>query len=51
MIGTVMGTAIIFAIENIIILMRAPAFWFRTFIGIIVIVAVTAHILIQGRRS
>jgi simple sugar transport system permease protein len=51
MIGTVMGTVIIFAIENIIILMRAPAFWFRTFIGIIVIVAVTAHILIQGRRS
>jgi simple sugar transport system permease protein len=51
MIGTVMGTVIIFSIENIIILMRAPAFWFRTFIGIIVIVAVTAHILIQGRRS
>lgn len=51
MVGTLMGTIIIFSIENIIVLSRAPAFWFRTFIGIIVIVAVSAHVLIQGRRS
>lgn len=50
-IGTVMGTIIIFSVENIIVLSRAPAFWFRTFVGIIVIVAVTAHILIQGRKA
>jgi simple sugar transport system permease protein len=50
-IGTIMGTIIIFAVENIIILSGAPAFWFRTFVGVIVIVAVSAHILIQGRRE
>jgi simple sugar transport system permease protein len=50
-IGTIMGTIIIFAVENIIVLSGAPAFWFRTFVGVIVIVAVSAHILIQGRRE
>jgi len=49
-IGTIMGTFIIFSVENIIVLSGAPAFWFRTFVGVIVIVAVTAHILIQGRK-
>ena len=49
-VGTVMGTIILFTVENILILSRAPAFWFRFFIGVIVIVAVTAHILIQGRK-
>jgi simple sugar transport system permease protein len=50
-VGTIMGTVIIFSVENIIVLSRAPAFWFRTFIGVIVIVAVSAHILIQGRKQ
>ncbi len=49
-VGTVMGTILLFAVENILILSRAPAFWFRFFVGVIVIVAVTAHILIQGRK-
>ena len=50
-IGTIMGTIIIFSVENIIVLSGAPAFWFRTFVGVIVIIAVSAHILIQGRRE
>jgi simple sugar transport system permease protein len=50
-IGTVMGTILLFTVENILILSRAPAFWFRFFVGVIVIVAVTAHILIQGRKK
>ncbi len=50
-VGTIMGAIIIFSVENIIILSRAPAFWFRTFIGVIIIIAVTAHILIQGRKA
>lgn len=49
-VGTVMGTILLFSVENILILSRAPAFWFRFFVGVIVIVAVTAHILIQGRK-
>jgi ribose/xylose/arabinose/galactoside ABC-type transport system permease subunit len=49
-VGTVMGTIILFTVENILILSRAPAFWFRFFVGVIVIVAVTAHILIQGGK-
>jgi simple sugar transport system permease protein len=49
-VGTIMGTILLFAVENILILSRAPAFWFRFFVGVIVIVAVTAHILIQGRK-
>jgi len=50
-IGTIMGTIIIFSVENITILMRAPAFWFRTFIGVIIIIAVSAHTLIKGRKA
>jgi simple sugar transport system permease protein len=50
-VGTVMGTIILFTVENILILSRAPAFWFRFFVGVIVIVAVTAHILFQGGRK
>ncbi len=50
MVGTVMGTIILFTVEDFLILSRAPAFWFRFFVGVIVIVAVTAHILIQGRK-
>lgn len=50
-VGTVMGTIIIFSVENILILSRAPAFWFRTFVGVIIILAVSAHILIQGRTT
>ena len=49
-VGTVMGTILLFTVENILILSRVPAFWFRFFVGVIVIVAVTVHILIQGRR-
>ena len=50
-IGTIMGAIIIFSVENIIILSRAPAFWFRTFIGVIIIIAVTAHVFIKGRKA
>jgi simple sugar transport system permease protein len=50
-VGTVMGTIILFTVENILILSRVPAFWFRFFVGVIVIVAVTAHILFQGGRK
>ncbi len=50
-VGTVMGTIILFTVENILILSRAPAFWFRFFVGVIVIVAVTVHILFQGGRK
>jgi len=49
-VGTVMGTIILFTVENILILSRAPAFWFRFFVGVIVIVAVTAHILFKGGK-
>jgi len=50
-VGTIMGTIIIYSVENILILSRAPAFWFRFFVGVIVIVAVTAHVLIRGKKS
>jgi simple sugar transport system permease protein len=49
-VGTVMGTILLFTVENILILSRVPAFWFRFFVGVIVIVAVTVHILLQGRK-
>jgi simple sugar transport system permease protein len=50
-IGTIMGTIIIYSVENILVLSRAPAFWFRTFIGVIIIIAVSVHVLIRGRKS
>jgi simple sugar transport system permease protein len=49
-VGTVMGTILLFTVENVLILSRVPAFWFRFFVGVIVIVAVSVQILIQGRR-
>ena len=50
-VGTVMGVIIIFAVENILILSRAPAFWFRLFLGVILLLAVIAHQLIQGKKQ
>ena len=50
-VGTVMGVIIIFAMENILILSRAPAFWFRLFLGVILLLAVIAHLLIQGKKQ
>jgi simple sugar transport system permease protein len=51
MVGTVMGVIIIFAVENILILSRAPAFWFRLFLGVILLLAVIVHLLIQGKKQ
>jgi simple sugar transport system permease protein len=50
-VGTVMGVIIIFAVENILILSRAPAFWFRLFLGVILLLAVIVHLLIQGKKQ
>ncbi len=50
-VGTVMGTIIIFTVENILILSRAPGFWFQTFIGVTIILAVSAHVFIRGRKK
>jgi len=50
MVGTVMGTLILFSVENFLILSRAPAFWFRFFVGVIVIVAASVHLLVQGKK-
>ncbi len=51
MVGTVMGVIILFAVENILILSRAPAFWFQAFLGVILLLSVIVHLLIQGKRQ
>ena len=50
-VGTVMGVIILFAVENILILSRAPAFWFQLFLGVILLLSVIVHLLIQGKRQ
>lgn len=50
-VGTVMGVVILFSVENILILMRAPSFWFRLFVGIVIVLSVAAHIWSGKKRQ
>lgn len=48
-IGTFLGTVIIFSVNNVLILSRAPAFWFNVFLGIILVAAVISHTYVSRK--
>ncbi|MCL4415697.1 MAG: ABC transporter permease [Actinobacteria bacterium] len=50
-VGAVMGTFILFSVDNILILSGAPGFWFRLFIGLVIILTVSIHIFIRKERQ
>ena len=40
MLGIFLGTALLFTIQNVLLLLRAPGFYLDMFIGILIVVAV-----------
>ena len=50
-VGTVMGVLILFSVENILILSQAPTFWFRLFVGLVILVSVSLRITSTRRKK
>lgn len=48
--GTFLGTIIIFTISDILLLMKVKAYYFRFFVGIIIIIAVILNITIRRKQ-
>jgi ribose/xylose/arabinose/galactoside ABC-type transport system permease subunit len=46
--GTIMGATILAMVDVGLVLAGAPTFWYQTFVGIIIIIAVAMHVQISG---
>ena len=49
-IGTIVGTIIIFTINDVLLLLKAEAYLFDTFVGIVIIIAISLNQIV-GRRT
>ncbi|WP_206078322.1 ABC transporter permease [Poseidonocella sp. HB161398] len=47
--GIVLGTALMFTIQDVLLLMRAPGFYFEMFVGALIVVAVIMNMAIRRR--
>ena len=50
-IGTVIGAFLIRVIDNGLVIIRAPSYWFRVFIGIAIILAVILNSFVRERAK
>jgi len=48
--GTFLGVGIVYIINNLLLLLRAPAYYFQLFVGILIIVAVVFNTIIKKRQ-
>lgn len=49
--GVVLGTALVFTIQDILLLLRAPGFYFDMFVGTLIVVAVIMNTAIRRSRA
>jgi simple sugar transport system permease protein len=49
--GVVLGTALVFTIQDVLLLLRAPAFYFDMFVGGLIVVAVVMNSAIRRARA
>lgn len=49
--GIVLGTALVFTIQDVLLLLRAPAFYFDMFVGALIVIAVVMNTAIRRGRS
>ncbi len=49
--GIVLGTALVFTIQDVLLLLRAPAFYFDMFVGALIVIAVVSNTAIRRGRG
>ncbi|WP_245372448.1 ABC transporter permease [Rhizobium leguminosarum] len=49
--GIILGTALVFTIQDVLLLLRAPAFYFDMFVGALIVIAVISNTAISRRRG
>jgi simple sugar transport system permease protein len=49
--GVVLGTALVFTIQDVLLLLRAPAFYFDMFVGALIVIAVVANTAIRRAKA
>jgi simple sugar transport system permease protein len=49
--GIVLGTALVFTIQDILLLLRAPGFYFDMFVGTLIVIAVVLNTAIRRSRA
>jgi simple sugar transport system permease protein len=49
--GIVLGTALVFTIQDVLLLLRAPGFYFEMFVGVLIVFAVIMNTAIRRTRS
>ena len=48
-IGVMLGTALIYTIQDLLLLLRAPGFYFDMFVGSLIVIAVITNVAIRKR--
>ena len=49
--GIVLGTALVFTIQDVLLLLRAPAFYFEMFVGALIVIAVVMNTAIRRGKA
>jgi len=47
--GIVLGTALMFTIQDVLLLLRAPGFYFEMFVGALIVIAVIMNMAIRRK--
>ena len=49
--GIVLGTALVYTIQDVLLLLRAPAYYFDGFVGMLIVIAVVMNTAIRNSRG
>jgi len=49
--GVVLGTSLVFTIQDVLLLLQAPAFYFDMFVGALIVIAVVMNTAIRRSRG
>jgi simple sugar transport system permease protein len=49
--GIVLGTALVFTIQDVLLLLRAPAFYFEMFVGSLIVIAVVLNTAVRRSKA
>ena len=49
--GIVLGTALVFTIQDVLLLIRAPAYYFDGFVGLLIVLAVIMNTAVRRSKA
>ena len=49
--GIVLGTALVFTIQDVLLLLRAPGFYFDMFVGVLIVIAVIMNTAVRRTKG